>query len=182
VYFAIFVLVKNTKIISSLLSALFIFYALLFCPLATWLQKEAKGEMREKIKDHSMDNDISMLEFNVSEFDHLSWISDNEFISNGILYDLISIDKTADGKYAVKALSDKKEKEIYTTLKNSSDPNTNPAKKSVLLLFKIFAQADFSTSILKMNCFALSSQNNFRYLNHYSFLITELASPPPKTA
>jgi hypothetical protein len=160
---------------------LFVLYALAFFPVLLWMQNEIKTEMHQKINDDPDDPGITELSFNEAEFNAISWMDETELIVNGILYDLVDLEKKEDGRYVVRVLNDKKEKEILSILLDNSGHNS-PAKKCAHLFFPFFSQ--FSSP-----CEVFSPYNNPgmagdkpAYLNHYSFLYSRQASPPPKSA
>ena len=145
------------------------------------MQSEIKSEMKLNLSNHSLDSEFILLTVTAKEFKALSWVEENEFSKNGILYDVVSVDKTENGDYIIKVIDDKKENQFLSILFNNSEQNSS-AKKIVTFFFQLFSQF-FSQNETFNLCRNLGIiKNYFIYLNNYSFLVSKQNFQPPKLA
>ena len=100
-------------------------------PFYLFAINEVKKEMQHEILNMPSDSDQAVtLYFSKKDFD-MAHVEDSELCANGNWYDIISVSKSADGKIAVKCLSDSKEIILTAWLKKVNEENAeNPYGKS----------------------------------------------------
>ncbi len=154
-------------------------YVFAFSPVLLWMKSEIKTEMKQKINDHSIDSESTLLYFNEQEFKAIQWMDESEFISDGVLYDLLNIDKKENGQYILKVVSDKEEREVMKTISDNSDNNSS-TNKCTHLLFQLFSQYCSTHETINLYNYHSIIQISFTYLNLYSYLDFKKISTPPK--
>jgi hypothetical protein len=174
-------LLNVSKIIIAFFCFFFISYIFILSPVLLWTQNNIKAEVYQKINSNAFDAEFTFLFFNESEFKSITWVDESELIVNGVLYDVIRINKKENGDRIIKVFADKKEKKIINILVDNSNQNSS-AKKCMHFLFQLFSQFHSPNEALNpINNFEMIC-NNFDYLNHYSFIHSTQVSRPPKLA
>ena len=158
---------------------IFVLYVFAFSPVLLWMKSEIKTEMKQKINNHSIDSESALLCFNEKEFKTIQWIEESEFMYDGILYDLLNIDKKENGQYILKVVLDKEEGEVMKTLSDNSDSNS-PTNKCTHLLFQLFSQYCSAHEAINLCNYHSIIETSFTYLNLYSYLDFKKISTPPK--
>lgn len=170
-----------SKIVIAFFCFFFISHIFILSPVLLWTQNDNKAEVRQKITTDAFDSEFAFLFFNETEFKSIAWVDESELVVNGVLYDVIHIDKKENGDCIIKVFADKKEKKIINILVDNSNQNSS-AKKCMHFLFQLFSQFHSPNETLNaFNNFKII-HNNFEYLNHYSFIHSAQVSKPPKLA
>lgn len=172
---------KNSKIVIAFFCFFFISYIFILSPILLWTQSGIKAEVHQKINTTTFDSDFTFLFFNESEFKAITWIDESELVLNGVLYDVVHIDKKENGDHIIKVFADTKETKIVDILVDSSNQNAS-AKKCMNFLFQLFSQFHSISETLTVFYNFKIIANNFDYLNHYSFTHSSQISKPPKLA
>lgn len=120
--------------------------------------------MTRKVSSPKNGKTISFL-FSKEEFNSLVSADGNEFSKKNILYDIVSVKQTANGKIAIQCLMDGKETLLVNNLANESKNNSERGKQTnevQLILENNFTKAELQKTIFITRVYTFI-ENNFLY-------------------
>jgi hypothetical protein len=132
-----------------------------------------------KEKRFNLASNSKLLSFSEQEYKAIQWADDSEFIVNGNMYDLIETERTSDGTYILKAISDDKETGVMKMLEENQDSKSSDCKHAQLLInfFSLYLGA-LSSFIIKND--EQESKPAFAYIVSFTFPDFNNITPPPR--
>jgi len=138
--------------------------------------------MDQKVRSNVPCEEITLLNFNETDFNSLEWEHDKEFMYEGEMYDVVSINKTGQGIIQIRCINDKKEtnllKDFYKQTQDNSSGSTDgkQGQGRYKPCFGIFLPVDMCSSYID----EYSVFSYLKYRNSFISYIGEVPVPPPK--
>jgi hypothetical protein len=132
-----------------------------------------------KEKGASIASESQLLSFTEEEYKAIEWIDDSEFMMNGNMYDLVETERTSDGSYILKIVSDDKESGVMKMLEESQDAKPS-AGKHVQILIHFFSLYLGTSSSFELNMDGQEAKPAFAYILSFIFPDFNDISPPPR--
>jgi len=153
-------------------------------PVLKLMQWRAENSMRENLKQHLPDEELSVFVDAYKNKD-IKWEeADKEFSYKGEMYDVVHV-KQGSGRPVYYCLSDKKETEICTLINkvisrdgNNSLTHTNTTKL-VKLFIQVFTPSERYYHVPSLQGDDLLRMNNYRSC-YYSVCFIQVNNPPPE--
>jgi hypothetical protein len=176
------------KMVRKILSILFLFVFLLniigFYPVFIIKQLKIKKDLQVLMKQTFLQKNKIILSFNQKDNAELKWMTKNEFLYDGNLYDVIERSTEASGIVHYSCINDGREKKLVTQLEKEIDRNIENHAKNLPL------QKDLIKNLLKEYLQNKSTAHFLMVINDvtynetrsfYASLAMEKLSPPPKS-
>jgi hypothetical protein len=140
-------------------------------------KNSAQQEISQEIKKGLKGVELSLIEVSNNEQSNISWIKPNkEFRYKGDMYDIVNV--KIQNKYTLYyCIKDIKEKQLIANFSKNHNSKKEAVKKMRMFKFQ-YVPRSFSLKI----CLFSSDFNSGTIESLYKFEITDINSPPPKSA
>jgi hypothetical protein len=170
------------KLLSLILSILFIYGTIGYFPVFLLMKEKARKQMKEYIKLNPASAKLTVFDFDEEAFKNLEWENNDEFCYKDVMYDIIKIIKENNGKCRIYCINDVRETSLLAsfvkqTEKNSADSTKNNKIISQFTLSDFLLTGEFAINLYECPFRLFTCPQ----MNHIS-CTKDTPSPPPKTA
>jgi len=139
--------------------------------------------MAHFLDSKALESKATTLTLNNEEWSSLQWIEkDHEFIFEGKLYDIVSIQQQ-DGHMQIRCVEDEREASLFKTmgkLVTHDQSESNGEHTLILSVFKFLSTLVLQFYVFPTHGDMASIRPMDAYINHYNFIFHSFPIQPPK--